>query len=261
MLDVGRTINVIIGGIREFGSPISRDAFSERNQTMTKTLRLVGILGLTLLLCAAAGWAAPSLTVTNAAALNGTNFGLQINFNNTAGNAYVQTDHPTDETHYLARFWLDPGTVAIDPNLSVRFGALGDDTEGQHIILFLKHDATTVPAQYQMNFWYKDKGLGGAYRFGGATYLSAVNAPCARQYEVEWTADTLAGATGNGTLVVRRNADTGACGSGGLITRTVSNMDNDTWGIDNGRFGTLNGGQSANGNSGFVKFDEFESYR
>jgi hypothetical protein len=228
---------------------------------MNKTVRLVGILGLALVLCTATGWAAPSLSVTGAAALNGTSFGLQINFDNTSGNAYVQTDHPNDETHYLARFWLHPGTVSIDPGLSVRFGALGDDAQGQHVILFLKHDNSVVPAQYQMNFWYKDKAAGGVYRFGGATYLSPVSAPCARQYEVEWTADTLAGVSGDGSLVVRRLADAGSCGSGALVTRTVSSMDTDTWGIDNGRFGTLNGAQSANGNSGFVRFDEFESYR
>lgn len=228
---------------------------------MSKALRIAGILVLSLVLCSAASWAAPSLAVTAGAALNGTSFGLAVNFDNSAGNAYVETLHPTDETHYLARFWLHPGNVSIDPGVSVRFGAIGDDTQGQHIILFLKHDNAVATAQYQMNFWFKDKALSGAYRFGGATYLSDVSTPCARQYEVEWTADTLAGTSGNGTLVVRRLADAGSCGSGALVTRTVSNMDTDGWQIDNARFGTLNGAQSANGNSGAIRFDEFESYR
>lgn len=228
---------------------------------MSKVLRTGWTLAFLFAACATAAWAAASVTVNGTAAMNGTTFGMSINLDGTATNAFVQSDHPNDETHYLFRFFLNPGTAVVTPGTSIRIGAIGDDAGavGQHIILFLRNDNAVVPNQFQLNFWYKDETAGGIYKFGGATYFTLVGSPCSRGYEVEWTRDTLAGTAGNGTLILRRLASTGTCTPTGLLTRTVSNMDNDAYQVDNARFGTLNN-QAVNGN-GSVYFDEFSSFR
>jgi hypothetical protein len=233
---------------------------------MSKQLRMTLGLALVLGLVASSGFAASSLAVNAGAALNGTNFGLQVVMDHTATNAFVQSDHPTDESHYLFRFWIRPAAgLVIDPNTSVRIAAIGDDAGavGQHIILFLRNDSTVPSPQYQLNFWYKDQAAAASYKFGGATFFKVIADPvCSRQYEAEWTRDTLAGSpAGNGTLVLRRLsvATAGTCTPTGLLTRTVNGMDNDTYQVDNARFGTLNG-QASNAN-GSWHFDEMESYR
>lgn len=230
---------------------------------MNKFSRITLALTLFVMLGASAGWSAASIAVTVPAALNGTNYGLSINMDNTASNAFVQSDHPTDESHFRANFWISPKAgLVITPNTSVRIGAIGDDAGavGQHIILFLRNDSSVVTPQYQLNIWYRDQAAGASYKFGGATFFKVIADPaCARQYEVEWTRDTLAGSpSGNGTLVLRRLA-VGTCSPAGLLTRTVSNMDNDTYQVDNARWGTLNN-QAANAN-GSIYFDEYASYR
>jgi cysteine-rich repeat protein len=64
-----------------------------------------------------AAWSAAAtdggdLTVTPAAALNGTSQGLQGVVDDTSS-LFVRDDGPEDENHYRARFWLDPS--AFDP--------------------------------------------------------------------------------------------------------------------------------------------------
>ena len=70
------------------------------------------LLGFAVLLALVAmpASAASSLAVNPAAAMNGTNFGLQVNVDNGAGSndAYVLSDHPVDESHILFRFWIKP---------------------------------------------------------------------------------------------------------------------------------------------------------
>ncbi len=230
---------------------------------MSNRMKLGLALVAGLVLAGSAAWAVETVTVTNAAAMNGTTFGMQVNLDGSGTNAFVVSQHPNDETHFLFRFWINPHDINLTPNTALRIGAVGDanGAVGQHVILFLRHDASVVPAQYQLNFWYRDKAAGASYKFGGATYFTTVTTPCSREYEVEWTADTDTGASPNGTLVVRRLANAGTCTPTGLLTRTKNNLDTDGYQVDNARFGTLNGQGSNNTGSHSFYFDEYESYR
>ncbi len=60
------------------------------------------------LLASTAG--AASLGVETYAALNGTNYGLEITFDGTTAAAFVKDDTPAGETVYRAQFWFDVNT-------------------------------------------------------------------------------------------------------------------------------------------------------
>jgi len=228
---------------------------------MRNSVKLGWAAAFGLLVASSAAWGAAGVTVNGTAAMNGTSFGMSVNLDGTATNAFVVSQHPTDETHFLFRFFINPGTVNITPGTALRIGAVGDEAAavGQHIILFLKHDNAVAPAQYQLNYWYKDSTAGGTYKFGGATYFTLVGSPCSRGYEVEWTTDTIAGAGGNGSVHLRRLASTGTCTPTGLLTRSKTNLDMDGYQVDNARFGTLNN-QGVNATGSFY-FDEYQSFR
>lgn len=59
--------------------------------------------------------AANSLDVNANAAMNGTNFGLEVLLDGSTNNAFVQDDTPAAETTYRATFWLDPNGVTMGP--------------------------------------------------------------------------------------------------------------------------------------------------
>lgn len=73
------------------------------------------LLAVAFALLAAPAFAQTALTVNNAAALNGTNFGLEVTFDpaDTAV-AYVRDDSPADETVYRAGFWVDPNSATLN---------------------------------------------------------------------------------------------------------------------------------------------------
>ncbi|MBP7588724.1 MAG: hypothetical protein KBA72_12295 [Thermoanaerobaculia bacterium] len=216
-----------------------------------KKLTLAVALLLSFALAGSAS-AANSLAVTAGAALNGTNFGLAVSTDGSANNVFVQSDHPTDETHYLIRFWLNPSTVSIDPNTSIRIGAIGDDgAAGQHVVFFLRHDVPVAGTpQYTVNAWRKDDA--GTFVFANNLFHTFVSGAAARQYEFEWTRSTGVN-TNDGSFRMTRLNPT-------VVTKTNSNLDNDTLQADNIRIGILSG-SGVNGNSGSFFFDEFESYR
>lgn len=219
-----------------------------------------------ILLVASSAFAANTLTVNPTAALNGTGFGLSVNLDGSStNNVFVQSDHPTDETHYLARFFLCPGGLSLDPDTSVRFGAIGDDTLGQHIVLFLRRDIANATGvdQWLVNAWIANNDTPPlTYGFGGSIF-HAINAAgaesCAttsaahRWYEVEYTAGTGA----DGLFEMRRLVYNGST----LVERIVSNRNTDAMQVDNARYGLLSGsGANAAAASSFY-FDEYESYR
>ena len=102
-------------------------------------LRTFVIMAAAAVCLAGSAFAANTLTVNAASALNNTGFGMQVALDGpSTNNVYVQSDHPNAESHYLARFFICPSSLALDPNTSVRVLAIGDATLGQHVIGFMR---------------------------------------------------------------------------------------------------------------------------
>lgn len=77
---------------------------------MTRTLSAAVVLAMVAIPATADN----SLDVNANAAMNSTNFGLEVLFDGSVNNAYVQDDTPASETVYRASFWLDPNTVTMN---------------------------------------------------------------------------------------------------------------------------------------------------
>lgn len=215
-----------------------------------------------VLLCSTSAFAANSLGVSTGAALNGTSNGLEVTVDGSTNNVFVESVHPNNETHYRARFFICPGALDLAPNTSVRIAAIGDDTLGQHIMVFLRRDVPGVD-QWLLNTWVSvSDGSPGTYQFGTSTFLAingagaescATNSDAHRWFEIEFTAGTGA----DGQVAVRRLVYNGS----NLVEKFVSNRDTDTLQVDNIRIGALAGsGANAAAASSYF-FDEFESYR
>ena len=94
---------------------------------MRNSVKLGWAAAFGLLVASSAAWGAAGVTVNGTAAMNGTSFGMSVNLDGTATNAFVVSQHPTDETHFLFRFFINPGTVNITPGTALRIGAVGDE--------------------------------------------------------------------------------------------------------------------------------------
>ena len=228
-------------------------------------LRTFVIMAAAAVCLAGSAFAANTLTVNAASALNNTGFGMQVALDGpSTNNVYVQSDHPNAESHYLARFFICPSSLALDPNTSVRVLAIGDATLGQHVIGFLRRD---MPGggidQWLFNTWISaSDSTPTTYLFGTSTFVVTNGAgaesclttsPAHRWFEIEYTAGTGA----DGSLYVRRLVYNGST----LVEKSVLARNTDTLKVDNIRIGALAGsGVNASG-VGDYKFDEFESYR
>jgi hypothetical protein len=217
------------------------------------------------LLATGTAFAANSLVVNAGAALNNTNFGLQVNVDGSTNNVYVESDHPNAETHYVARFFLCPNDLALQANRSIRIGAVGDATLGQHIVLFLRRDIApaTQADQWLFNTWISQSdGNPTTFIFGTSIFLTlngagaedcSTTSSAHRWLEIEYTAGTGA----DGQLAARRLVYNGST----LVEKFVNNRSTANLHVDNIRIGALAGsGGFATAASSYY-FDEFESYR
>ena len=226
-----------------------------------KTLAIAALA----VLATSTAFAANSLVVNAGAALNATNFGLQVNLDGSNNNVFVESDHPNAETHYVARFFLCPNDLALTPNSSVRIGAIGDGTLGQHVILFLRRNIAPVTGNdsWLFNTWVSvSDATPNSYTFGTSIFI-ATNAAGAedcsttsaahRWLELEYTAGTGA----DGQLAARRLVYNGST----LVEKFVNSRSTANLHVDNIRIGALSGsGSNATAASSYY-FDEFESYR
>src|SRR5690606_23713599 len=153
---------------------------------------------------APAAFAANTLTVAGPG-LNGTNFSMSVNLDDSSNNVFVESQHPNGETHYLFRFWVDPTAIAnLAPNTALRIGAINSAANGQRIVLFLRHDSPGTPAQYQINVWgLEDAGAPASYTFINGVNIGPVGTPVPNQVEVEWTRSTGSGAD-DGIIRIQR---------------------------------------------------------
>ena len=204
---------------------------------MKKIALTLVVLMLTLV---PASFAANTLTV-NGPGLNSTSFALRVNLDDTANNVYVETQHPTAETHYLIRF---------------RMGAINSTAFGQRIVIFLRHDAPGGAPQFQINTWgMQDAGAPSTYTFLKGVNIGPVAGAVPNQVEIEWTRSTGAGQP-NAIFRIQRITP-GNVGTNQLL----NNLTMFDFTVDDARFGVLAGSGTNMAAAGSYKFDEFESYR
>ena len=217
---------------------------------MKKNIVLAAFAG-ALVVCASSAFAANTLAVNGTAALNGTNFGMAITVDPTASNpVYVQSDHPTSETHIRLRWRMrlvNQTAPQNGPGRVYRFMNVGDvDTPATpHKVFFAQRQALT--GNWRLAVWYFDSGLS-QYRFAGGLFLFAYLAPDDVLIECDITPAT---APNNGSLV---------CTKVGTAQNITRNDLNDTgFQTDTVQFGFFD---FDNFNSaGVAHFDEYESYR
>ncbi len=202
------------------------------------------ILIVALLLAVASGANAASLAVNAACALNGTNFGLEVN-KAVVGDAHVRSDHPTDEDHMLIRFWIDPDTINIpqvEGSNYFQFLRAGHAGVGTTLIAFLKRGVAT--GNYRLTVYAARDDGPATYKFIGEGSLQVFNgAPV--QVEIEFQ-------RGNpGTVTAKVN-------NVQIMTNTVINVAAE---IDTIRWGVFAGDPPAISGDATFCLDEYESYR
>lgn len=224
---------------------------------MKKLSLVVMVLAVGLLIAAAPASAANSLVVNAGAALNATSFGLAITVGPNAGDTnavYVQSSHPTDETHMEIRFRLR--VQSLDAPLTgagrnFRMLNMADDTAAAtpHKILFIQRQNT---GNWRLLAWTYTNGA--AYEFVGGFFLAGYHNAADRQVRCEWTKAT---APSNGIFHCERTDSPGTQ----FFTRSDINDSNyQTDFVQAGFFDFDNFG-TGNGGGGKLDFDEYESYR
>lgn len=196
-----------------------------------------------------------SVTVLSNAALGGTSYGLSVNIDPAASNlvAYVESDHPVDETHMLVRFRLNlrdiTGAPLGGPGAHFRFMNWIDDaqTSTPHKILFAQRQPN---GNWRLAVWTRNT-TANTYEFVGGLFLQANGADADNQIECEWQKAT-SGANGQfGCDVI----------AGPSIGQTLqrNTIDDGAIGTDKIRAGIFDFDSFAGG--GDFHFDEYESYR
>jgi hypothetical protein len=188
------------------------------------------------------------------AAIEG-NYGLKVTLDGSNTNAYVESDHPVNETHMLWRFWVQPAATlntGMGQQTAFRFARTNNADvggEGQNVIHFLRRGVNdgSGRATYRLNTWVKDGD--GSWKFVGGFFLTNGNGLAARQIEVEWTRDS---GSGDGSITVTR-VDNSA-------TASRTGLTNATHDIDKFRIGIFIGGNPSAA-TGDYHFDSYESYR
>jgi hypothetical protein len=180
------------------------------------------------------------LSATTGAALVGSN-GMQVVIDDTIS-IYVTDELPNAETHYRARFYLDPNSISMG--------------EGVDFYIFTGYDTASV-FQVQLGF------STGNYRVrlrqqndsntttstGWVTFTPPNLNDAPHVIEIEWVAATGAGANnGSASLWVD-----------GIPSGTLSNLDNDTRRIEYVRLGAVSGLNTGTGGTYYL--DAFESRR
>lgn len=208
-----------------------------------KTTKVALVMG-ALALGAGAAQAA-SITVNNTCALNGTNYGLQVT-KTPVGDAFVRSDHPTDETHFRVKFWIDPNSMDIPaaPNDYFQFLRTGHETVGTSLILFLKQAPS---GNYRLTTYVRVEGQATTYQLVGEAFLQTLGA-AEVPVEVEWTR----GAPGSVKVWIN-TANTNP------PTYQKVNANNPNSQVDTVRWGVFNGDGAAIATP--FCLDEYESYR
>jgi len=220
------------------------------------------LVGLGILLIGSPLMANTSLSVTGAAAMDGTNYGLVVSFDGGTGNAYVEDQSPSNETTYRASFWIDrsggitmsncSGTCVtshtmflIRDDVDGSVGA-GDKTVVRVIFRRLKVGNGDGP-RYAVRVGTVSNG--DVFSYVGGVVLAETSKK--KNIQIEWQAGN-----GNGiTRIYKRNSSSDAW----TLQKEVTNLTNDNYVIDYVRLGATSAVDSTT--TGDLWLDEFESYR
>jgi len=208
----------------------------------------VGVVAL-----AAAASATNSVSVVSPG-LNSTGNKLQVNVDDNTNNAFVRSDEPSGETHYLCRFWVDPtGLDLAEGNAGVnhvRFLRFGDNEEkgdialqGKFLVGFITKSSDDHG--YHMIFWARQDGATST-QYNSIANLYIGNEP--RQVEIEFWAED------SGVQSFRFE-------SVGVHEVNRSNLNMGDSDVDTFDFGVYTNGNPSLLSGKMLWLDEFESYR
>jgi len=208
---------------------------------------------------------ADTLTVNATAAMNGTNFGLVVNHDNTSG-AYVMDDTPAAENVYRAEFLFNPNSIAPSPTpknmRQMIFTAHGNNPDpGNHSCpnttfitpfrLFLYINCQNCPSQ---QYWVKGYVRG---NWCGEAGVDQVQIPADQPSKicVEWENGL------PGRIALAAVAENASCPSSGDPAWAERTYNNSLMAVDFVRMGTPETNNFAAGEVGAMYFDEFASFR
>lgn len=195
--------------------------------------------------------AANSIDVTPAAALNGTNYGLAVTVDGTAGEAVVISQHPQSEQSFNVSMYVNPNNLTLCAGTECRlwFGRTFGNRGGVFKDAFRIGMKKTATGFYRALVWVKDENSTnpGAWEQVGEFFFGS--ATTAHKITVEWQAAT-GNDTDDGSISVYKDD---------VLVETVSNIDN-PFEVDNSRIGHAFGAVKA-GAIGTYYLDEYVSTR
>jgi hypothetical protein len=223
---------------------------------------MVVVAGLVL---AASMASASSLSVTSTAALQGSvaqpgvlcsgdgqpgPCGLMVNVDSTSA-AYVESDHPQNEPHFVATFRVNPVGLVMSPvagNNHFRFIKFyrAAQPQAQHTFVYLKRN--NADTAYRLAVLTRKNS--GAFVFVGEFFL-APDAGADHEISIEYQQASGPGAM-DGFVKVYRD---------GTLMKTKTGIDNDAYPVDYVRVGVPPGAGVYPGTTGFFYFDTYTSTR
>lgn len=203
--------------------------------------KIVGAVALSLLGVASVAQAATSIAVNGTAALQGS-FGMQVSFDGSTGDAYVQDNSPNNETRYVVTWRMNtaPMTMAGTANHQVLRAITGDPTPTG--AAFQVKVYKTAAAGYELQVLARLDS-------GAFTNRIAVVGDASHQYSVDWKASSAPGAN-DGYVKLYKN---------GTLRKSLLNLDNDAQRVDMARFGAFGAVDATT--SGSMYLDDFISTR
>lgn len=128
-------------------------------------------VGITAALALAGAATAATVTVNGTAALNGSNFGMQVTFTGDTVVAYVQDNSPASEGEYYVSFRINTNNVGLAPGQSnTVLVARGPGSADDPLRLTLVKTAEVTPRYILRAFAGQETGN---YRFIGGTVVPA----------------------------------------------------------------------------------------
>ena len=226
---------------------------------MFRKISLV-MIAAAFLLSSAAGFAANSLDVNGAAAVEGS-YGLELTFDGSNNLFYVRDNSPTQETTYRASFWLEEGTlhmVNCGTFCSTQFMFLAgmDASTGFTALRIIAGRMTTDgPSGERHLYRFSVRNDYGGFLYVGGVILD--DSVVRKHITIEWQQGTPGG--GDGIARLYTSNDGGTPNLQYSIT-----YNNSSYVIDQVLIGGVAGlGDTASDaqTTGTLHFDSFESYR
>jgi hypothetical protein len=230
------------------------------------TMKKAAVLGVAIVLGFAGLASADSLTVTPAAAMGGTNYGLEVYHDNT-DRAYVEDQTPAAETTYRATFLFNAGTVtgatgnfrqslfrALGPNPNPGVGLCPADPDASQAFIQLWLFQVAGGTQSSLQVFGRGNQC-------GEQAVAASRIPISNNQDYRVCMEWQTGASLTGWVALAVTDPASACPVSGDPAWKVTNMTNGNTRIDFIRMGTPATNAFGAGESLTMFFDEFASFR